>query len=219
MDCVWRRPGAQIVQVLFGGTFDPVHDGHVAMVDQLRSTFPSATIHVIPNNQPPHRNSEVSAAHRLEMLHLAMSHLQDININKIEFDRPGPSYTIDTLNGLREQFGNDESFVLVLGADVIRKMDSWYRPRTVPLLCNVCILNRAGECVEIPSVLAKMNEISDSGLLDNVPSGYLVRLQTPDLFISSTLVRSLIAQGTKQLPVPQTVADYLGKYDLYQDTE
>ena len=207
------------MQVLFGGTFDPVHDGHVAMVDQLRVTFPSATIHVIPNSRPPHRNSEVSAHHRLEMLQLAMSHLQDIRINRIEFERPGPSYTIDTLNVLRELFGNDESFVLVLGADAIRKMDFWYRPKAVSLLCNICILNRAGERVDIPSVLAEMNEISDGGLLDNLPSGYLIRLQTPDLFVSSTLVRSLITKGAKQLPVPPKVADYLVKHNLYQDTE
>tara|TARA_B100000524_G_C23641103_1_gene366675 strand:- start:1323 stop:1769 length:447 start_codon:yes stop_codon:yes gene_type:complete len=148
-----------------------------------------------------------------------MSHLQDIRINRIEFERPGPSYTIDTLNGLRELFGNDESFVLVLGADAIRKMDFWYRPRAVPLLCNICILNRAGERVDIPSVLAEMNEISDGGLLDNLPSGYLIRLQTPDLFVSSTLVRSLITKGAKQLPVPPKVADYLVKYNLYQNTE
>ena len=207
------------MQVLFGGTFDPVHDGHIAMVDQLRVTFPSATIHVIPNNQPPHRNSEVSATHRLKMLQLAMSHLQGIKINRIEYERPGPSYTIDTLNGLREFFGNDECLVLVLGADAIRKMDSWYRPKAVPLLCNICILNRAGERVDIPSVLAEMNEITDGGLLDNLSSGYLIRLQTPDLFVSSTLVRSLIAKGAAQLPVPPNVADYLVKHNLYQDTK
>ena len=207
------------MQVLFGGTFDPVHNGHVAMVDQLQVTFPSATIHVIPNNRPPHRESGVSATHRLEMLQLAMSNIQGIKINRIEYERPGPSYTIDTLHGLRESFGNDESLVLVLGADAIRKMDSWYRPRAVPLLCHICILNRAGERVDIPSVLAEMNEITDGGLLDNLSSGYLIRLQTPDLFVSSTLVRSLIAKGATQLPVPPNVADYLVKHNLYQDTE
>ncbi len=207
------------MQVLFGGTFDPVHDGHVAMVDQLRVSFPSAAIHVIPNNRPPHRNSEVSATHRLEMVHLAMGHIQGIEINKIEVERSGPSYTIDTLNILRKQFGNDESFVLVLGADTIRKMDMWYKPMTVPLLCNVCILNRAGERIGIPSVLSNMNEIVDGALLDNLPSGNLIRLQTPDLFVSSTLVRGLIARGAKQLPIPPNVADYIVKHDLYQDPE
>ncbi len=207
------------MQVLFGGTFDPVHDGHVAMVGQLRVSFPSAAIHVIPNNRPPHRNSEVSATHRLEMVHLAMGHIQGIEINKIEVERSGPSYTIDTLNILREQFGNDESFVLVLGADTIRKMDMWYKPMTVPLLCNVCILNRAGERIGIPSVLSNMNEIVDGALLDNLPSGNLIRLQTPDLFVSSTLVRGLIARGAKQLPIPSNVADYIVKHDLYQDPE
>ena len=153
------------------------------------------------------------------MAHLAMGHLTGIKINRIEFERSGPSYTIDTLNVLREQFGNDESFVLVLGADAIRKMDIWYKPRTVPLLCNVCILNRAGEHIGIPSALAEMNEIVDGALLDNLPSGNLIRLQTPDLFVSSTLVRSLIARGAKQLPVPPKVVDYIVKHDLYQDPE
>ena len=99
------------------------------------------------------------------------------------------------------------------------KMDIWYKPRTVPLLCNVCILNRAGEHIGIPSALAEMNEIVDGALLDNLPSGNLIRLQTPDLFVSSTLVRSLIARGAKQLPVPPDVADYIVKHDLYQDPE
>ena len=153
------------------------------------------------------------------MVHLAMGHIQGIEINKIEVERSGPSYTIDTLNILRKQFGNDESFVLVLGADTIRKMDMWYKPMTVPLLCNVCILNRAGERIGIPSVLSNMNEIVDGALLDNLPSGNLIRLQTPDLFVSSTLVRGLIARGAKQLPIPPNVADYIVKHDLYQDPE
>ena len=63
------------------------------------------------------------------------------------------------------------------------------------------------------------NEIVDGALLDNLPSGNLIRLQTPDLFVSSTLVRSLIARGAKQLPVPPKVADYIVKHDLYQDPE
>ena len=109
MDRFWRRAGARLVQVLFGGTFDPVHDGHVMMVDSLVCAFPNATIHVIPNHQPPHRACLASSEHRLAMLKAAMYGMSQTVVNTIELDRSGPSYTVNTLRAFREQFGKGES--------------------------------------------------------------------------------------------------------------
>jgi nicotinate-nucleotide adenylyltransferase len=93
------------VQVLFGGTFDPVHNGHVAMVMSMRVAFPNAMIRVIPNHQPPHRSSRVSSMHRLAMLKLAMDEISGVTVDPIELGRDGPSYTVDTLCLLRAIYG------------------------------------------------------------------------------------------------------------------
>ena len=114
-----RWSGARLVQVLFGGTFDPVHNGHVAMAISLSVAFPDATIRVIPNRQPPHRTSRVSSAHRLAMLKLAMDEISGVTVDLIELGRDGPSYTVDTLRSLRAIYGEQESIVLALGADAV----------------------------------------------------------------------------------------------------
>ena len=101
------------MQVLFGGTFDPVHNGHVAMAMSLRDAFPDATIRVIPNRQPPHRSSRVSSAHRLAMLKLAMDEISGVTVDPIELGRDGPSYTVDTLCSLRAIYSEQEPIVLV----------------------------------------------------------------------------------------------------------
>ena len=219
MDRLRRWSGARLVQVLFGGTFDPVHNGHVAMAMSLRDAFPDATIRVIPNRQPPHRSSRVSSAHRLAMLKLAMDEISGVTVDPIELGRDGPSYTVDTLCSLRAIYGEQESIVLALGADAVRSLESWYQPDKLPSLCHLCVLKRAGERIEIPGLLSQMVEINRAIDLSEVPSGRLYRLDTPEIPVSSTAVRELIARGTSPLPIPPTIADYIGSNHLYQDNE
>lgn len=219
MDRLRRWSGARLVQVLFGGTFDPVHNGHVAMAMSLRGAFPDTTIRVIPNRQPPHRSSRVSSAHRRAMLKLAMGEMPSVTVDPIELDRDGPSYTVDTLSSLRAIYGERESIVLTLGADAVRSLESWYQPHKLPSLCHLCILKRAGERREIPGLLSQMVRVDRAIDLSETPSGRLYLLDTPEIPVSSTAVRELIARGTPQLPVPPTIADYIGSNHLYQDTE
>lgn len=219
MDRLRRWSGARLVQVLFGGTFDPVHNGHIAMAISLSIAFRGATISVIPNRQPPHRNSRVSSAHRLAMLKLAMDEISGVTVDPIELGRDGPSYTADTLRSLRAIYGEHESIVLALGADAVRGLESWHQPDKLPSLCHLCILKRAGERIEIPGLLSQMVEINRAIDLAETPSGRIYRLETPEMSVSSTAVRELIARGTSQLPIPQNIADYIGSNNLYQDTE
>ena len=207
------------MQVLFGGTFDPVHDGHLAMVKSLSHAFPEAVVHVIPNRQPPHRQSHVSSEHRLAMLGLAMANLPQVQVNTIELGRDGPSYTVDTLQALREQFGLDESIVLCLGADAVSAIEQWYQPHRLSSLCHLCVLNRAGESVTIAPVLESFSESDHLSPLEMQPAGILTRLATPDVAVSSTHVRHLIKNKETRLPVPSKIADYIGQHHLYQDTE
>ena len=207
------------MQVLFGGTFDPVHNGHVVMAESLARAFPDATVHVIPNRQPPHRESQVSAEHRLAMLNMAMEGIPQITVNAIELGRDGPSYTVDTLRAFRAQFASNESLVLCLGADAVRAVDQWYRPEMLVQLAHLCILNRANQVVEIPRVLGSYQSTDNVSDFSNLANGLLSRLSTPDVQISSTDVRGLIAKHALTLPVPPKIADYIGRHHLYQDTE
>ena len=207
------------MQVLFGGTFDPVHNGHVVMAESLVQAFPDATVHVIPNRQPPHRASQVFAEHRLAMLNMAMEGIPQITVNAIELGRDGPSYSVDTLRAFRAQFGSNESLVLCLGADAVRAVDQWYRPELLVKLAHLCILNRANQVVEIPQVLGSYQSTDNVSDFSNLANGLLSRLSTPDVQISSTDVRGLIAKHALTLPVPPKIADYIGRHHLYQDTE
>ncbi len=207
------------MQVLFGGTFDPVHDGHVMMVASLVRTFSNATVHVIPNHQPPHRTCLASSQHRLAMLKVAMDGMSQTVVNAIELDRRGPSYTVDTLRAFREQFGTGESLILCLGADTASAVDKWYRPELLAELSHLCILNRADHHVEIPQILSTYRWTEDLCEMSEIECGLLAFVDTPDVLVSSTVVRELIAQDESILPVPLKIAEYIRRHRLYQDTE
>lgn len=217
MDRFWGRAGARLVQVLFGGTFDPVHDGHVMMVESLLHAFPNATVHVIPNHQPPHRASMASSEHRLAMLKAAMDGMSQAVVNAIELDRIGPSYTVDTLRVFREQFGIEESLVFCLGADAARAVDQWYRPELLVELSHLCILNRADQRIEIPPSLSAYRWTDELYQMREIGCGLLAFLDTPNVPVSSTVVRELIAKDESRLPVPPKIADYIRQHRLYQD--
>ena len=207
------------MQVLFGGTFDPVHDGHIMMVESLVRAFPNATVHVIPNHQPPHRACLASSEHRLAMLKVAMDGMFQTVVNAIELDRSGPSYTVDTLRTFREQFGTRESLVLCLGTDAAGAVDQWYRPELLAELSHLCILNRVDQRVEIPQTLSTYRCADDLCEMSKIGGGLLAFLDTPDVPVSSTVVRELIAKDESVLPVPPKIADYIRQHRLYQDTE
>ena len=207
------------MQVLFGGTFDPVHDGHVMMVESLVHTFSTAIVHVIPNHQPPHRACLASSQHRLAMLEAAMDGISQAVVNAIELDRSGPSYTVDTLRAFREQCGKGESLILCLGADAAGDVDQWYRPELLAELSHLCILNRADQRVEIPQILSAYRWTDNLCEMSEIKCGLLAFLDTPDVPVSSTVVRELIAKGESILPVPPKIADYISQHRLYQDTE
>ena len=207
------------MQVLFGGTFDPIHDGHIAMIKALLAIFSGAQIHVIPNRQPPHRNSHEGSLHRLKMLEIAMQDMPDIVVNPVEINRLGPSYTVDTLQQFRLYFGRQESLVLCVGADVVENLERWHQATHLANLCHLCILSRLGEKGDLPMGAAVFTETDALEPLFNQPSGLHYHLRTPDVPISSTAVRRLIVEHRTVLPVPSEIADYIWQYHLYQDTK
>ena len=207
------------MHVLFGGTFDPFHNGHAAMIDALRAAFPHAQVSVIPNRLPPHRQASASAQHRLHMLSLGLPDRHQIEISRIEIDRAGPSYSVLTLEDYRHIVGHREPLVLCMGADAAEKLDQWHDATRIPTLAHVCVLDRDGESALVPGFSGQLIETDDASALDQQPCGLAFRLQTPEVPVSSTQVRAMIRTGVERLPVPEPIAHYIQTHALYQDTE
>jgi len=153
------------------------------------------------------------------MLEAAMDGMSQTVVNAIELDRSGPSYTVDTLRAFREQFGTGESLILCLGADAAGAVDQWYRPELLAELSHLCILNRADQRVEISQILSAYRWTDNLFEMSEIGCGLLAFLDTPDIPVSSTVVRELIAKDESILPVPPKIADYISQHRLYQDTE
>ena len=204
------------MQILFGGTFDPVHNGHLAMIDGLSNAFPDALVHVIPNRSPPHRTSEVASGHRLAMLAIVLEKYSKVILDQVELNLQGPSYSIRTLEFFRSIYGESEPLVLSLGADVAEGFGEWHQPQRVLELVHVCVLDRAGQTGKLPNVMDALRETEDLGALDQFPSGYLIRLKTPIVPVSSTEVRKRIREGNPELPIPGKIKHYISKHRLYR---
>ncbi len=204
------------MHILFGGTFDPVHDGHLAMIDGLINAFPDALVHVIPNRHPPHRMTEASSEHRLAMLEAVLGKYSKVILDQVELDLQGPSYSVKTLEFFRSIHGENEPLVLGLGADAAEGFGEWHQPQQVLELAHVCVLDRAGQTAQLPNVMGALIETGDLGMLAQFPSGYLVRLKTPIFSVSSTEVRKRIREGNPELLVPEKIKHYISKHSLYR---
>lgn len=204
------------MQILFGGTFDPVHNGHVVMIEALSSAFPTATVHVIPNRLPPHRQTVASSQHRLTMLNMVLADYPRVKVSRIEMDREGPSYSVDTLAEIRAQYGVCESIVLALGADAAAGLGRWHQPERIPSLAHVCVLDRAGVTAQMPDTMAALCDAQSPEQLDNRPFGCLFRLKTPMMWVSSTAVREKLLCGERQLPIPDVISEYIHTQRLYR---
>lgn len=139
-----------MIRALFGGSFDPVHAGHVAIVDLLLDRGLADVVHVVPAGQSPFKNPEESAAaaHRLTMLERAMAGRAAVVIDARELSRDGPSYTVDTLSGLRADYP-DVAWRLVIGADQAREFARWRQATRLLTMAEVVVIARG------PVVLAE----------------------------------------------------------------
>lgn len=220
MGCVWRRAGARLVQVVFGGTFDPVHSGHLAMLHAVVETFPNALVRVMPNGDPPHRRVNASAQQRVEMLRLALPEHPRVLLDTREVGADGPRYTVETLATMRAEYGPDEPLIFCLGRDAAAGLLSWGHPERVLEFAHLCIMHRAGH-LELPRAVSALwaHQYVPEQQLCASPCGRVCELKTPDVPVSSTQVRALVAAGQFPLPVPTAIADYIRDHRLYLDTE
>jgi nicotinate-nucleotide adenylyltransferase len=185
---------------LLGGTFDPVHLGHLRAAETAREALALERVLFLAARQPPHRSGVVSSPlDRYAMVCLATAGSPAFVPSDLELRREGPSYTVDTLRALAGEHPGDE-LVLIVGSDTFPEMPGWHDPEGILALCQVAVIDRPGSAS------------APAPGWDRVR-----RLEGPELPISSTLVRRLAGSGRSvRHLVPDAVADYISKRGLYR---
>jgi nicotinate-nucleotide adenylyltransferase len=214
------------IRVCYGGTFDPVHNGHIAVARTVRDAL-SAQIALLPAHDPPHKGpTRADALQRAGMLDLAVNGEPGLCVDRRELGREGPSWTVDTLAELRSALGNDVPIVWLIGADSLLQLASWHRWRELFELAHILVVDRPGGAVDADALRLQATEVfaeiaprwRDPGQLADVPHGGFACVPMPALRPeSSTELRRRIRDGEPwQDWVPPSVAAYIVHHGLYQ---
>lgn len=189
---------------LFGGTFNPLHNAHIAVAKRALTQFELAKVIFIPSGRPPHKETieGIGAYYRYEMVRRALIGHPHFEVSRVEIDREGPSYTIDTIKSMKELYPQGVCFIV--GADLLRKIATWKDPEDLITSC--------------PFILVPRNGIKKEGFECSLFSrGELYFLDIEEMELSSSMVRDTY-QETESIDglVPETVAAYIEEKDLYR---
>jgi nicotinate-nucleotide adenylyltransferase len=204
---------------LFGGTFDPVHYGHLRCADEARQKLNLDQLYLLPAGTPPHRNTPLATAkQRLEMLQLAHAEFPQLVIDDREIRRSGASYIVDTLKEFREEFPQ-RPLLLLIGQDAANHLHSWFKWEQLFELAHIVILTRPGVKTEYRRDLAKQIQrrlISDVQKLLLSEAGAVLCLEVVSIDISATTIKSIIRLGrSPRSMLPEAVLDYINENRLY----
>ncbi|HHY39079.1 MAG TPA: nicotinate-nucleotide adenylyltransferase [Clostridia bacterium] len=193
-----------------GGTFDPIHNGHLFAAEAVRQGFGLDVVIFIPAARPPHKNaSEVSDPEtRYVMVELATADNPYFVVSRIELDRPGPSHTVDTIAALKENTGPDTDIYFITGADAMQDLYKWKDHDTLLLLCKIVAVARPGYSLKVTESLR--SHLGDALWARIYP------FEVPALAISSSEIRERVRTGKSiKYLVPPTVEHYIRKVGLY----
>lgn len=196
---------------IMGGTFDPIHYGHLFIAECSRYKFDLESVLFIPAGEPVHkrRTDIVDPVHRLEMTRLAVESNPFFSLSDIEIKRGGPTYTVDTLEYLHQANGGAAEFFFITGADAIIEILTWKDVARVFELCNFIAVTRPGYSLE------NMNDV-----ISRLDPSYQCKIhihQTSGIMVSSTEIRQSVAKGEPvRYLLPEEVAEYIRRHALYQ---
>ncbi|HIJ56508.1 MAG TPA: nicotinate (nicotinamide) nucleotide adenylyltransferase [Deltaproteobacteria bacterium] len=216
---------------LFGGTFNPIHYGHLRASLEVKEEFGLDKIYLIPSAIPPHKSPRgvVDAKDRFHMIQLAISDQSDFIVSDVELDRPGPSYSIDTVHHFQKILPKDPRFYLILGTDAFYEIDTWKAYKDFFDLVPMIIMLRPGDRF---SMAPKRHSYFETFLKTKISEKYsysedlscFIHPEKQSIFIayitsldiSSTHIRDLIGRGKSiRYLVPDSVADYIVTKGLY----
>ena len=183
---------------ILGGTFDPVHLGHLRAALEAAEAL-DAEVRLVPAKLPPHRPQPVaSASQRVALLRAALAGQERLALDTRELDRDGPSFTLDTLADLRREIGPQRPLLLLLGADAFAGLPTWHRWRDLSGHAHLVVLTRPGHAPPLPGELrefAAARETTDVRVLQDQASGKILHLAVTPLEISASRIRAILREG------------------------
>jgi len=207
---------------LLGGTFDPIHIGHLRAALEVAEQFALDELRLIPSARPPHRGApQVSAEARLDMARLAVQGVAPLTVDDRELRRDRPSWTIETLESLRGELGAEVRLFLLLGWDAFCGLPTWHRWQELLEHCHILVLQRPDADSDAPEALRDLlaaRSVADPRSLDG-PAGQIAFVWQMPLAVSATQLRERLAAGRSiRFLVPDAVLAYIHAHGLYRAT-
>ncbi len=194
---------------VLGGTFDPIHSGHLIMAEEVRARLDLAEIIFVPTGQPWLKvNSPILVAeHRVQMVRLAIASKPYFKLSTVEIERPGPSYSVDTIAELRGQLGAGDELFFILGWDSLAELPLWREPSRLIEMCRLVAVPRPGySAPDLKKLEARIPGLSQRVIL----------LEKPEIDISAREIRNRVAKGLSiRHLVPEPVNKYIKQHRLY----
>jgi nicotinate-nucleotide adenylyltransferase len=211
---------------IFGGTFDPVHYGHLRAADEVLDALGLREVRMMPARDPPHRGSPgATAEQRVDMLRLALMEFPRLRLDTREIGRTGKSYTFDTLAELRAE-APQRPLVLITGVDAFAGLPTWHRWQEIPMLAHIAIVTRPGTRVEdaLHGALAQLwnrRYSDDPDALENAAAGTIFAVSVSPQPVSATALRAALATGRAGIAqvrglLPAAVLTYIDQHALYR---
>ncbi len=212
---------------IFGGTFNPIHCGHLRSAEDVREAFSLDRVYFVPAARPPHKSGEAlaPAAHRLRMVELAIADNPCFAASSIELERAGPSYSVDTIRYFLSAF-HSAALVFIVGIDAFRELSSWKEYETIPTLCDIVVTSRPGE--ENPAGAHLLPVALKDAFWYDFPTHMFKQHHGPSLTFHSinglsiafSTIRTMIQKGRSiHYLVPTAVETYIECHRLYQTEE
>jgi nicotinate-nucleotide adenylyltransferase len=194
---------------MIGGSFDPIHVGHLSIAREVCERLGLSRMVFVPAGQPPHKLDKrlADAGHRLAMVQLAIAGRPRLRMSRIDVDRPGPCYSVDTVRLLRDEYGPGARIYFLIGADSLAELPTWYRPGELLRRCTVVAVGRPGYDVDLEAT---------ERLFPGAPPIVYLELASP-VDVSSTDIRRRVAEGRSiRGLVPEAVERYIHRHGLYR---
>lgn len=188
---------------VMGGTFDPIHFGHLVAAEAVAKAYELDSVIFVPTGTPWQKQTDTSAKHRLAMTKLAISYFPDFKVSSVDIDRAGDTFTVDTLKDLHQEYPGAQ-FFFITGADSLAGINTWKDSEQLWDLAHFVGVTRPGHRLEVP----------------NSPHGAVTLLEIPALAVSSSEIRAKVISGESlEGLVPAKVLDYIHENNLYQGNQ